>query len=98
MWHVQIALWRPTCFLSSRRRHTRYWRDWSSDVCSSDLLEVQLRLTLSEVEWERGRDVVEAAGVGGLGGAEVELVDVAEVRSEGRRVGKECRSRWAPYH
>src|ERR1035437_1742859 len=31
----------PTCvvlfFFSSRRRHTRYWRDWSSDVCSSDL-------------------------------------------------------------
>src|SRR3712207_6211778 len=26
-------------FFSSRRRHTRYWRDWSSDVCSSDLLE-----------------------------------------------------------
>src|SRR5215203_1840459 len=28
-----------TCvfFCSSRRRHTRYWRDWSSDVCSSDL-------------------------------------------------------------
>src|SRR6185295_19949644 len=29
-----------SCFLfffSSRRRHTRYWRDWSSDVCSSDL-------------------------------------------------------------
>src|SRR3712207_914264 len=24
-------------FCSSRRRHTRYWRDWSSDVCSSDL-------------------------------------------------------------
>src|SRR3712207_3533547 len=24
-------------FFSSRRRHTRYWRDWSSDVCSSDL-------------------------------------------------------------
>src|SRR3712207_6103914 len=24
-------------FYSSRRRHTRYWRDWSSDVCSSDL-------------------------------------------------------------
>src|SRR5215217_4831096 len=28
-------------FFSSRRRHTRYWRDWSSDVCSSDL---ELRL------------------------------------------------------
>src|SRR5947209_8435749 len=27
-WHV---------FFSSRRRHTSYWRDWSSDVCSSDL-------------------------------------------------------------
>src|SRR3712207_9489241 len=24
-------------FFSSRRRHTRYWRDWSSDVCSSDI-------------------------------------------------------------
>src|SRR3712207_8743955 len=24
-------------FLSRRRRHTSYWRDWSSDVCSSDL-------------------------------------------------------------
>src|SRR5947209_3411731 len=30
---------RSRCLLShsSRRRHTRYWRDWSSDVCSSDL-------------------------------------------------------------
>src|SRR5258707_10288832 len=28
-------------FFSSRRRHTRYWRDWSSDVCSSDLEFVQ---------------------------------------------------------
>src|SRR5258707_5111791 len=27
-------------FFSSRRRHTRYWRDWSSDVCSSDLVGV----------------------------------------------------------
>ena len=25
-------------FFSSRRRHTSYWRDWSSDVCSSDLI------------------------------------------------------------
>src|SRR3712207_4121134 len=28
---------RSMWFFSSRRRHTRYWRDWSSDVCSSDL-------------------------------------------------------------
>src|SRR5437762_4309659 len=27
-------------FFSSRRRHTRYIGDWSSDVCSSDLLEI----------------------------------------------------------
>src|SRR3989337_3543797 len=26
-----------SCFFSSRRRHTRCYRDWSSDVCSSDL-------------------------------------------------------------
>src|SRR5438445_9576529 len=29
-------------FFSSRRRHTRYWRDWSSDVCSSDLFVYQV--------------------------------------------------------
>src|SRR5476651_1762262 len=29
-------------FFSSRRRHTRYWRDWSSDVCSSDLTDVEV--------------------------------------------------------
>src|SRR5947209_9527716 len=29
--------WLIFFFFSSRRRHTRYWRDWSSDVCSSDL-------------------------------------------------------------
>src|SRR5690606_41699619 len=29
-------------FFSSRRRHTRFSRDWSSDVCSSDLLDGQL--------------------------------------------------------
>src|SRR5258707_5837395 len=32
-------------FFSSRRRHTRYWRDWSSDVCSSDLDDVAGRET-----------------------------------------------------
>src|ERR1041385_4518352 len=30
-------------FFSSRRRHTRWSRDWSSDVCSSDLVPKQLR-------------------------------------------------------
>src|SRR3712207_7066875 len=40
-------------FFSSRRRHTRYWRDWSSDVCSSDLAARVSPQYLSEVE--RGR-------------------------------------------
>src|SRR3712207_9360534 len=31
-------------FFSSRRRHTRYWRDWSSDVCSSDLEHGRVRV------------------------------------------------------
>src|SRR5256884_4396567 len=34
---VTAALWRFYFFFSSRRRHTRCSRDWSSDVCSSDL-------------------------------------------------------------
>src|SRR2546422_2205474 len=34
---VRIALYRCVFFFSSRRRHTRCSRDWSSDVCSSDL-------------------------------------------------------------
>src|SRR5258707_14436520 len=29
-------------FFSSRRRHTRYWGDWSSDVCSSELVAQRL--------------------------------------------------------
>src|SRR3712207_6590160 len=41
VWTV-FRRWPDECFsgfffFSSRRRHTRYWRDWSSDVCSSDL-------------------------------------------------------------
>src|SRR5215510_15392970 len=34
-------LYRFCFFFSSRRRHTRWPRDWSSDVCSSDLLAVR---------------------------------------------------------
>src|SRR3712207_8874354 len=34
-------------FFSSRRHHTRYWRDWSSDVCSSDLPEERIAVVTS---------------------------------------------------
>src|SRR3712207_3974281 len=37
-WSVATMICSIFFFFSSRRRHTRYWRDWSSDVCSSDLL------------------------------------------------------------
>src|SRR3712207_3281892 len=41
---------------SSRRRHTRYWRDWSSDVCSSDLDIVCQALGFEAVyEWSVSR-------------------------------------------
>src|SRR5690606_41122717 len=33
-------------FFSSRRRHTRFSRDWSSDVCSSDLAAITLPRSL----------------------------------------------------
>src|SRR3712207_3179892 len=34
---------RKYSFFTSRRRHTIYWRDWSSDVCSSDLAGDRVR-------------------------------------------------------
>src|SRR5206468_6666608 len=42
-------------FFSSRRRHTRSDRDWSSDVCSSDLFltDRHVGLSLEDVHFER---------------------------------------------
>src|SRR5947209_19517535 len=82
-------------FFSSRRRHTRYWRDWSSDVCSSDLIEsghdgvLRWGLRGYFARWMRGKRQRTANVVGPLGGGG---------RSEERRVGKECRSRGSAYH
>src|SRR6266478_10222069 len=42
-------------FFSSRRRHTRFDCDWSSDVCSSDLEQVHLAYRFDAVRSERGR-------------------------------------------
>src|SRR5256885_12218021 len=78
-------------FFSSRRRHTRLQGDWSSDVCSSDLALNKRELLLWDI-WGLMQAELDA---------EVPLLDeVAEraQRSEERRVGKECRSRWSPYH
>src|SRR5256885_8105220 len=38
MWSVSSPAWGNSFFFSSRRRHTRLQGDWSSDVCSSDLV------------------------------------------------------------
>src|SRR5437868_10514436 len=87
-------------FFSSRRRHTSSKRDWSSDVCSSDLdlrggRCVRLRQGDYEQETVFGSDPAAMARRWVAEGAEVlHIVDLD--RSEERRVGKECRSRWAP--
>src|SRR5436305_3805801 len=49
---IAILLW-EFFFFSSRRRHTRCGRDWSSDVCSSDLLASQQPLRPAHVVLER---------------------------------------------
>src|SRR5437899_10606005 len=69
-------------FFSSRRRHTRCLSDWSSDVCSSDLSPPYAR----PASTTNGLPRYTAGG------------RVVEVRSEERRVGKECRSGWWTYH
>src|SRR2546421_7201068 len=95
-------------FFSSRRRHTRSDRDWSSDVCSSDLIAVRTDVTdLASVQAlaERAFDafgrvhvLCNNAGVALWGGLETATHRDWQWRSEERRVGKECRSRWSPYH
>src|SRR3712207_7599369 len=122
MGHVQLSKREGraggACFFSSRRRHTRYWRDWSQ-TCA---LPISVRPGPDEV-WQnpdkpRPTYVLDAYE-GGLPSASYlgMLADAAEAagrrrpprprgrslrrrkrRSEERRVGKECRSRWSPYH
>src|SRR5215213_1737515 len=73
-------------FFSSRRRHTRLVSDWSSDVCSSDLaVEVDMQRELLALNAEVARELRDEERAG-------------TARAEERRVGKECRSRWSPYH
>src|SRR2546422_11010669 len=142
-------------FFSSRRRHTRCSRDWSSDVCSSDLkgeaVEAQLVVAAARIAegralaalgeprnartaYEEAQRIFAAAGdwagvarvVNNIAILLYDQGDFAQAesmyhqalaafpkrgnrfvlaavlnnigRSEERRVGKECRSRWSPYH
>src|SRR5205809_3289247 len=86
-------------FFSSRRRHTRCSRDWSSDVCSSDLCSASQHLVTLEAEQARvsaGADMIDAE-TRELGD-EMAVAGRAERdcdrrrRSEERRVGKEWRA------
>src|SRR5256886_4931859 len=93
-------------FFSSRRRHTRFDCDWSSDVCSSDLgfgvscglLQPGKRMLVIFGPKKCGTQSQLAAWI--LRSQFKILLEVRNSfrRSEERRVGKECRSRWSPYH
>src|SRR5690606_40098692 len=101
---------------SSRRRHTRFSRDWSSDVCSSDLavgLEEPALASLARAAYRllglqsfftagpkeiRAWTVPVGATAPQAAGAIHSDFERCFIRSEERRVGKECRSRWTPVH
>src|SRR5476649_6563 len=70
-------------FFSSIRRHTRSLCDWSSDVCSSDLI-IHHGGIIHHSSHEPGKTIHS-------------FYTLVQHRSEERRVGKECRSRWSPY-
>src|SRR5437867_4745752 len=100
---IVIVLFYFFFFFSSRRRHTRSYGDWSSDVCSSDLLKLRQPFETSLKTKQQRMDATIKAMARLL---EYEIADVTAAatyymgetyfdRSEERRVGKECRSRWA---
>src|SRR3989440_9652792 len=110
---VRAVFWFTVChffFFSSRRRHTRSDRDWSSDVCSSDL-QIFRHLDRNVEGWAAPWDrlifdfslrIYHVFYPAVLAAAMVLLPRAWRERnlkrSEERRVGKECRSRWSPYH
>src|SRR5690349_23814561 len=95
-------------FFSSRRRHTRSLRDWSSDVCSSDL---DVRAFVPQIAMSAGTMIAcsckeifmgKHSNLGPvdpqINGLHAYAVVEQLERSEERRVGKECRSRWSSDH
>src|SRR5262249_59414809 len=87
-------------FFSSRRRHTRLVSDWSSDVCSSDLLARAAGSSKAEWPEEGERAELAASPYASLVGQSAAMNDVYRAirrvrRSEERRVGKEGRARGA---
>src|SRR5690606_40105293 len=100
-------------FFSSRRRHTRFSRDWSSDVCSSDLGGVDLDLGCLYELADGSKGVIQALGnsFGALNtppyihldgddrtGSSTGGENMHINRSEERRVGNECNKRTSLEH
>src|SRR2546430_6475974 len=93
-------------FFSSRRRHTRFDCDWSSDVCSSDLVPADHADTAGGIDDAHrpigGESPALLEPVAPrrrlAGGASEGTGEREHERSEERRVGEEGRSRWSPYH
>src|SRR5690606_39609294 len=86
------------CFFSSRRRHTRFSRDWSSDVCSSDLPLTKDHKPNWPEEYQR---IMALGGKVEFDGYDYRVGDLSVSRafgdidrSEERRVGRECRLMW----
>src|SRR5207237_1851985 len=88
-------------FFSSRRRHTRFKCDWSSDVCSSDLEPLSGQIVFGEPDdlvllgarSLQGLNLkVDLAGKRLAAGGPM-LAALSQARSEERRVGEGCRGR-----
>src|SRR5699024_11301261 len=79
-------------FFSSRRRHTRSKRDWSSDVCSSDLFFKSVTTSSTNLAMaNRNLPFVTRPVSRRLFWTSGEIKSIASIRSEERRVGNECR-------
>src|SRR4051812_50002068 len=100
---------RSTFFFSSRRRHTRLTCDWSSDVCSSDLGQEDKTKLGGGLGLHSPFGTFYVPNISpdpkdGIGSWNEQqfvtamLKGTSPDRSEERRVGKECRSRWAAGH
>src|SRR2546430_8542698 len=85
-------------FFSSRRRHTRFDCDWSSDVCSSDLIPVMrmIRMTPEELKRRAENFIRELRPELPLDEVEIEVVDGASLAGGGStpKIGRaSCRER-----
>src|SRR5690606_39613310 len=86
-------------FFSSRRRHTRFSRDWSSDVCSSDLpvgLFGGIRccaIGIKQLNFTSTHGYINNTYCNFF-----RKIFNHCSRSEERRVGKEGRATWCSYH